>query len=415
MGWSKNASGARLGEGLLLILCFFLPVPLAAAQATPQATIMELAAQAEKYESQGRWEAATAEYQKILKIDPRSVPALNALGALSVRQGRFQEGIFYYQQALKIKPREFGTYLNLGIAYVKMQDYKSATPPLERAVQIDPSSFQAQELLGVAFIGQDDYAQAIPSLEKAMELVPRDLGSNYLLIRSYLETKQFQKALAGFDRLESLDPGSPWVRILRGQAYDGLGAYEKALAEFEEAKKQLPNDATVRFSLGFMCWKLRHYDEAESELKETLRLDPHFPQAKYYLADTCLMDLKPELALPILQDLAREWPKDYRTRVDLAKALEKLGRYQEAVPQFQVAIRLNPTHAEPHYLLARTYQKLKRMDDFRRELELAQKVQAETRVEQDSLMGASGARGDPSRGLGLIPPPQEKAPAPPRP
>jgi tetratricopeptide (TPR) repeat protein len=412
---SNNILFVRLAGGGLVCLGFLLAVPLANAQASPQAAIMDLAAQAERYESQGRWEAASAEYQKILKIDPRSVPALNALGALSVKRGKFQEGISYYQRALKIKPREFATYLNLGITYVKMQDYKSAAPPLERAVQIDPSSFQAQELLGVAFIGQDNYAQATSSLEKAMQLAPRDLGTNYLLIRCYLETKQFQKALDGFDRLESLDPGSPWVRILRGQAYDGLGAYEKALAEFEQAKEQLPNDATVRFSLGFMCWKLRHFDAAEGELKEALRLDPHFPQAKYYLADTYLMDLKPELALPILQGLAGEWPKDYRTRVDWAKALEKLARYPEAVAQFQEAIRLDPTHAEPHYLLGRTYQKLKRMDDSRRELELAQKVQAERRAEQDSLVGASGAHGDPARGLGLIPPPLEKTPAPTRP
>jgi tetratricopeptide (TPR) repeat protein len=370
---------------------------------------MELAASAESFESQGRWEAAAGEYQKILKIDPRSVSALNALGALSVRQGNFKEGISYYHQALKIKPQEFGTNLNLGIALIKMQDYKAAASALEKAVEIDPSSFQGQELLGVALIGQDEYAQAIPPLEKAMALEPRDLGSNYLLIRAYIETKQFEKAINGFERLEELDPGSPWVRILRGQAYDGLGSYQKALAEFEEAKKQLPADATVRFSLGFMCWKLRHYDEAISELREALRLDRRFVQAKYYLADTYLADMKPELALPILQDLVREWPKDYRSRVDLAKALDKLGRYQEAVPQFQEAIRLDPTHPEPHYLLGRTYQKLKRMDDFRRELELAQKVQSEKRVEQESLVGASGARGDPARGLGLVPPPpQEK-------
>jgi Flp pilus assembly protein TadD len=100
--------------------------------------------------------------------------------------------------------------------------------------------------------------------------------------------------------------------------------------------------------------------------------------------------------------------------VDLAKALEKLGRYEEAVPQFQEAIRLDPTHAEPHYLLARTYQKLKRLDDFRRELEVAQKVQATKREEAESLVGASGVRGDPARGLGLVPPSAEK-PSPPQP
>ena len=407
----RTASQRRLAGTLLISVGLLLGASLAVAQDRRE-TILALAARAESFEAQGRWEAAAAEYQKILRIDPRSTPALNALGALSVRQGKFKEGIAYYHQALKIKPQEFGTNLNLGIAYVKVQDYKSATLPLEKAAQIDPSSFQAEELLGVAWIGQDEYARALPPLEKAMELGPRDLSSNYLLIRSYIETRQFEKALQGFERLETLDPGSPWVHILRGQAYDGTGSYSKALEEFEEAKKQLPTDATVRFSLGFMCWKLRHYDQAASELQETLRLDPRFTQAKYYLADTYLMNLKPEMALPVLKDLVSELPKDYRVRVDLAKALEKLGRDEETVLQFQEAIRLDPTHAEPHYLLARTYQKLHRLDDFRRELEVAQKVQATKREEAESLVRASGARGDPARGLGLVPPSVERPSAP---
>jgi tetratricopeptide (TPR) repeat protein len=372
-----------------------------------------LAARAETLEAQGQWEAAASEYRKILQIDPRSIAAFNALGALSVKQGKFKEGISFYDQALKINPREFGTNLNLGIAYIKIQDYKSATIPLEKAAKIAPTNFQALELLGVAQIGQDQYAKAIPPLQKALEIDPRDVSSRYLLIRSYLEASQFERALDGFQRLETLDPDSPWLRILRGQAYDGVGAYEKALEEFEAAKKQLPSDATARFSLGFMCWKLRRFSEAESELLETLRLDPHFTQAKYYLADTYLMDLKPELALPVLQDLVREMPKDYRARVDLAKALEKLGRYEEAVPEFEEAIRLGPTHAEPHYLLGRTYQKQNRMDDFRRELQLAQKVQAQERAQEESLVKAAGAHGDPARGLGLVPPPKQEQRSPP--
>lgn len=412
MGWSKSTHRARRALPIVAILCSLLGADFAIAQTAPQASIMDLAARAENFEAQGNWEGAAEEYQKILKIDPHSVAALNALGALNVRQDRFQEGVSYYRRALQIRPDEFAINLNLGIAYVKMQHYAPAKSPLEKAVQLNPSSFQAEELLGVALIGQDDYAEAITPLEKAMELQPGDLGSNYLLIRSYIETKQYDKAMNGFQHLKELDPGAPWLRILRGQAYDGQGSYEKALGEFEEAKKQLPNDSTVRFSLGFMCWKLRRYDEAESELQQALRLDPQFTQAKYYLADSYLTDLKPELALPILQGLVRELPKDYRCRLDLAKALGKLGRYQEAIPQFQEAIRLDSTRGEPHYLLGQTYQKLKRMDDFRRELALAQKAQSEKRAEQESLVGASGTRGDPARGLGLVPSNQRKDPPP---
>ena len=190
---------------MAFVVSFFLSA-LAIAQSSPQSTILDLAAKAESFEAQGLWQDAAAEYQQILKVDPRSVPALNALGALSVKQGDFKQGISYYQRALKINSREFGTNLNLGIALIKIQDYKSAAPALESATEINPSSFQAQELLGVARIGRDEYARAIPPLEKALSLEPRDPGSNYLLIRAYIETKQFKKALDGFDRLEQLDP-----------------------------------------------------------------------------------------------------------------------------------------------------------------------------------------------------------------
>ena len=49
------------------------------------------------------------------------------------------------------------------------------------------------------------------------------------------------------------------------------------------------------------------------------------------------------------------------------------------------------------------------MPIFAAELALAQQVQSEKRAEQESLVGASGARGDPARGLGLIPATQPQA------
>jgi tetratricopeptide (TPR) repeat protein len=401
-------------KATLLVLAGLLAHCPAITRAHPQDTITDVAARAETFEAQGRWEAAAAEYRKILKIDPRSLPALNSLGALSVREGKFKEGISYYERALKINPHEFAVNLNLGIAYLKMQDCKSAAPPLEMAAKLEPSNVQALELFAVAAIGQEEHQKAIAPLEKVVELDPRDVGSNYLLIRCYIETGQFENALHGFERLEALDSASPWVRILRGQAYDGMGAYDKALEEFEEAKKQLPNDAIVRFSLGFMCWKLRRLDEAESELQATLKLDPLFTQAKFYLADAYLMDLKPDVALPILKRLVEEEPNDYRTRMDLAKALEKLGQYEQAIQEFQEAIRLDASHSEPHYLLAQTYRKVNRVADFQRELQVAQKMQAERRAGVENLLRASGTRGDPGRSLGLVPPPKEQQPSPPR-
>jgi tetratricopeptide (TPR) repeat protein len=362
-----------------------------------QQSVEQLAVRAEQLENHGKLEEAESVYREILKIEPGSIAALNRLGAIEVRRGQFSAGIRYYKRALELNPSEFATNLNLGIAFVKKQDYASAVPPLERAAQAAPESFQARELLAGALVGQNDFPRAIPHLQKASELNPNDLSTLYLLERSYLETKQFQKALPTFERLQSLDPNSAWVRILRGQAEDAIGNYQKAIEEFEVARQQLPRDATVRFSLGFMYWKMRRWAEAQSEIEEALKLDPGFEEAKYYLADTYILEEKPTAALPLLEALLHRQPRDARALADQGKALEKLNRDIEAARAYQGCLRVDPERADVHYRLARVYKRLKRSDDYVRELATAQRLQKEKREEQETLMRASGAHGDPTR------------------
>ena len=382
---------------VLALLSSSGPALPATALQIPQQSIEHLAARAEQLENEGKLEDAESAYREILKIDPRSIAALNRLGAIAVRRGQFSAGIRHYKQALDLNPSEFATNLNLGIAFIKRQDYASAVPSLERAARAAPENFQARELLAGALVGQNDFSRAVPHLEKASELNPNDLGTLYLLERSYLETKQFQKALPTFERLQSLDPNSAWVRILRGQAEDALGNYPKAIEEFEGARRQLPRDATVRFSLGFMYWKTRRLAEAQSEIEEALKLDPEFEEAKYYLADTYILEEKPTAALPLLAALLHRQPLDARALSDQGKALEKLNRDTEAARAYEGCLRVDPERADVHYRLARVYKKLKRSDDYVRELATAQRLQKKKRDEQETLMQASGARGDPTR------------------
>jgi lipoprotein NlpI len=70
------------------------------------------------------------DYRRILALDPKSIPALNRLGALYVRQGEFAEGKNIIGKRFRLDPQNFGTNLNLGIAFLKEQDYPRAVAPL---------------------------------------------------------------------------------------------------------------------------------------------------------------------------------------------------------------------------------------------------------------------------------------------
>jgi Tfp pilus assembly protein PilF len=160
-----------------------------------------------------------------------------------------------------------------------------------------------------------------------------------------------------FDALERADPNSPWVHLLKGQAYDGLAQFDKSIEEFKAALQQQPNDATVRCSLGFLYWKTRHLAEAEAELAKAVELDPSFREAKFYLADTYLIDQKPEQAIPLLKSIVAQDPHYVRARVDLGKAFSATGHYADAATQLEAAVHLEPTGSEAHYFLARVYKK----------------------------------------------------------
>src|SRR5262249_52885864 len=158
----------------------------------------------------------------------------------------------------------------------------------------------------------------------------------------------------------------------------------------------------VRFSLGFMYWKLRRFAQAESELQQALKLDPEFQEAKYYLADSYLLDEKPTQALSLLESLLRAQPRDARALADQGKALEKLNRDREAMRAYEACLRADPQRADAHYRLARVYKKLNRPADSARELAVAQRLQQSKREEQETLLQASGTHGDPSRQKGPV-------------
>ena len=92
-----------------------------------------------------------------------------------------------------------------------------------------------------------------------------------------------------------------------------------------------------------MYWKARRYPDARRELEECLRLDPKFFEAQLYLAETNLSEEKPDRALPMLQLLAREEPRNGRVQLNLGKALAKLDRAEDALPlKFFLACLLAP-------------------------------------------------------------------------
>jgi len=124
------------------------------------------------YAEDGDLEAAIAEFEEAIALNPESVNAHGNLGIACVQLERFEEGIAAYQEALKLDPEHADLHYNLGLAYRKAGRPDDAVTAYERAVELAPDMFDAHKNLGLVHADEGRTEEAITALERYLEVRP---------------------------------------------------------------------------------------------------------------------------------------------------------------------------------------------------------------------------------------------------
>lgn len=132
---------------------------------------------------------------------------------------------------------------------------------------------------------------------------------------------------------------TPYDDILVDQALKNLGQenFEEALDGLTLAWQKGTHTAEKAFYLGVVYRRLLNYPKAREFLEESLRLKPKNPEVQRLLADTLLTIDKPDLALPLLQEMEKAGYQPTQTAFLSGVAAAKLKRFDEAVDYFRKA------------------------------------------------------------------------------
>jgi tetratricopeptide (TPR) repeat protein len=87
--------------------------------------------------NRGQIEAAIAEWQKVLDLDPRNANAQSNLGFALIRQGNLEEGIKHFQRAVEINPDYSDGHNNLALALLRKGSLDEALPYFQRALELN--------------------------------------------------------------------------------------------------------------------------------------------------------------------------------------------------------------------------------------------------------------------------------------
>jgi tetratricopeptide (TPR) repeat protein len=374
-----RASYVRWPAGLVLAL-------LAArvgsqTEADPAAPLERAVAAAESRLRAGDLASADAHYREALFEGWLLKAALERL------EGRWPEAREAVRNASLFAVARREARLALAMAALQAGDAARAVETLAPVASADPRDGEALRLLAKALAAAGDVERAVATLDQAAASVPDDSEQRFLLATEYLWLGKVEVAERLFAGVVASRP-IPEIRVLIGRSYRDAGEYGRAARELRAALRQDPSVRRAHYYLGMVLMAdatsdADRLDRAIAEFREELKLAPLDALANDQLGVALLEAGRSAEALAPLEAAVRVEERAAFVS-HLARCLLALERPAEAARAAQRALELANDQQSPagerekvHYQLALALRKLGRAQEAAAHFASARSLAAE--------------------------------------
>ena len=213
-------------------------------------------------------------------VEARQRDEAIARGKAKLDAGDYQAAIADFDQALALDPRHAQTWFNRGLARGNLGRPQEALADLDQAIALDPRHARAYANRGNARADLGRWREAIADYDQALTLDPRHAlaHSNRGVARANLG--QHREAIADYDQALALDPRHAQTYVNRGLAHAQLGRPREAIADYDQALALDPRHALAYGCRGDARTRLDQLPEAIADYERCLELAPQQPQAE---------------------------------------------------------------------------------------------------------------------------------------
>jgi tetratricopeptide (TPR) repeat protein len=307
-----------------------------------------------------QYEAALADYNRAIELNPKLVEAYTNRGALYADLQQYEQALADYNRAIELNPQFVGAYAGRGLTYHDLQQYEAALADFNRAIELDPKYAAAYSNRGLTYQDLQQYQAALADYDQAIELNPGLTKAYRNRATTYKALQRYDEALADYNRAIELNREFVEAYISRGTTYATLQQYEEALADFGQAIDLDLNDALAYYNRGITYATLQQYKEALADFGQAINLDPNHAQAYVNRGNTYAELQQYEAALRDYTRAIELDPNDALAYVVRGNLYQKLGQLGQALTDYTRAIELDPQEATAYFnlgiLLANTGQ-----------------------------------------------------------
>lgn len=320
--------------------------------------------------NRGRFPEAAEKFVRALALDPNLAEAHYLLGLIRQQDGRADAAGQSFRAALRIQPRYHQAQarmceLDTASARARETGYDKALASCQRAIQLDPADPEAHFHTGWTQAKLGNHAAAIQEYTTVLRLDPKFPRVRFELAMSYIDSRDTDRALPLLKNVVDAEPANTNARFQLGSALAKKDDCDAAVPWLQAATESVQK----HYLLAGCFRKMNRPAETASELAKVKRIREGAEarmQAKYLAASANQRAAAGELEGAIADyRAALDLVQDPAIAIDLAVALLKKGDAQEVV-------RLLGAERDPlaRYQVALALTKLGRLDEARAALDL---------------------------------------------
>jgi tetratricopeptide (TPR) repeat protein len=246
---------------------------------------------------------------------------------------------------------------DLGLLYVAYTFNSAAEDCFENARSLAPQDHRWHYLLGYLYQIQGRLEPGLESLEQAVDLLPDDQPSLLRLGQIELDQGNYEAAQEYFERVLAIEVQSAAALGGLGKVMAGLKDDKAAADLFERTLALQPTASSIHHALGLVYRNLGNRELAQDHLAKggdgpVLFSDPLLQEttelgrsAEVYLVRgaQAFSEERYEAASGFYRQALEYDPKDFTTYKALGFSLEKLGDFEGAAEQLEIALRIATT------------------------------------------------------------------------
>jgi tetratricopeptide (TPR) repeat protein len=286
--------------------------------------------------------AAENSFQKALQLDPKFVPAIEALATLYQSAGRWTEAESQMRNAIQVDPNRIELRKSLAMLYYSRQRSAEAEQVMVQAKKDLGDQGDNYRVLGEYYnnIGAAD--RALSEFAAISKHHPDDLRTREDYIRLLLSNNRMDEAKNLDDAILKAYPKDAGAQIIRGTILNAEGKSDQAAPTLEDALKDDPQNGYGHYQLGIALKNMGSAERARQEWIQAAKLAPQMTEPQMALAQVARERNDATLLRSTAEQFIRNNPSDARGYLLRAESEARAKQLAAAEADLNKAIQVAP-------------------------------------------------------------------------